>query len=100
MRPVGCGILKELGSIVRCLLPRSGQRERISSRAADHRLDEPARLSLSMAASLKSPLPFHLTEYYNCAPITSLPLSRGYVLTYRRGCHEPVPPAVRRLCHS
>jgi hypothetical protein len=27
-----------------------------------HRLDEPAKLSLSMGASLQSPLPFHLPE--------------------------------------
>ncbi len=36
----------------------SVQRERIRSRAAEHRLDEPARLSLSMVASLQSPPPF------------------------------------------
>jgi hypothetical protein len=34
--------------------PRSG--------AADHRLDEPTRLSLGMVASLQSPLPFHLAR--------------------------------------
>ena len=55
---------------------RSTQRERISSRAAKHRLDEPTRLSLGVVASLQSPLPFHLMEYYNFAPITSLPLTR------------------------
>ncbi len=38
----------------------SVQRERIGSRAAKHRLDEPARLSLSsMVASLQSLPPFH-----------------------------------------
>ena len=29
------------------------------SRTRDHRLDEPAWLSLGMVASLQSPLPFH-----------------------------------------
>jgi len=37
----------------------SVQRERIGSRAAEHRLDEPSGLSLSMVASLQSLLPFH-----------------------------------------
>jgi hypothetical protein len=41
------------------LSDRSVQRERRASRAARHRIDEPARLSLSMAASLQSPPPFH-----------------------------------------
>jgi len=49
-----------------------------------HRLDEPARLSLSMVASLHGPPPFHLTEYYNFAPITSLPLTQRYVLLSTR----------------
>lgn len=35
------------------------QRERIGSRAAEHRLDEPAKLSLGMVASRQSPLLFH-----------------------------------------
>jgi hypothetical protein len=37
----------------------SVQRERRTSRAAKHRLDEPAKLSLSMVASLQSLPPFH-----------------------------------------
>jgi hypothetical protein len=37
----------------------SVQRERRTSRAAEHRLDEPSGLSLSMVASLQCPLPFH-----------------------------------------
>ena len=36
----------------------SVQRGRRTSRAAEHRLDEPARLSLGMVASLQSPPPF------------------------------------------
>jgi hypothetical protein len=56
--------------------------EEARSCAAYHRLDEPARLSLSMVASLQRPLPFPLTEDYNFAPITSLPLTRRYVLFF------------------
>jgi len=49
-----------IGSIVRWLFTRNAQRERIGSRdAAEHRLDEPARLSLGMVASLQNPPPFH-----------------------------------------
>ena len=33
-----------------------------NSRARDHRLDEPTRLSLGMVASLQSPLPFTVTD--------------------------------------
>ena len=40
------------------------KRERINSRAAEHRLDEPARLSLSMVASLDCPLPFRLAKSF------------------------------------
>jgi hypothetical protein len=32
------------------------------SGAADHRLDEPIKLSLGMVASLQGPPPFHLTK--------------------------------------
>jgi hypothetical protein len=35
------------------------QREKLVPCAADHRLDEPAKLSLGVVASLQSPLPFH-----------------------------------------
>jgi hypothetical protein len=38
------------------------QRENIGSRAAEHRLDEPARLSLGMVAPRQSPPPFHLAS--------------------------------------
>ena len=40
----------------------SVQRERRTFRAAEHRLDEPSGLSLSMVASLQCPLPFHMAE--------------------------------------
>jgi hypothetical protein len=43
-----------MGSIVRWLFPRNAQRG-IGSRAAKHRLDEPARLSLGMVASPAEP---------------------------------------------
>jgi hypothetical protein len=33
---------------------------KVNFRAQPHRFDEPAKLSLSMVASLQSPLPFHL----------------------------------------
>ena len=36
----------------------SVQREKLKSRAAEHRLDEPTGLSLGMVASLQSPPPF------------------------------------------
>src|ERR1700758_389561 len=45
----------------------SVQRERIGSRAAKHRLDEPARLSLSMVASLQSLPPFHPAVHFSSA---------------------------------
>jgi hypothetical protein len=38
------------------------ERERQTSAPQQHRLDEPAKLSLGMVASLQSPLPFHLAE--------------------------------------
>jgi len=49
------GFFKASGSIVRWL---SAQGERIGSRAAEHRLDEPARLSLGMVASRRARLHF------------------------------------------
>ncbi len=53
------GIFKAWGSIVRWPFPRNAQCERIGSRAAEHRLDEPAGIpSLGMVASLQCPLPF------------------------------------------
>jgi hypothetical protein len=52
------GIFKAWGSIVRCLSPVSVQRGRRTSRAAEHRLNEPTGLSLSMVASPQCPLPF------------------------------------------
>jgi hypothetical protein len=42
-----------MGSIDRWLFLHSAQRERIGSRAAEHRLYEPHQLSLSMVASLQ-----------------------------------------------
>jgi hypothetical protein len=36
-----------------------GRARRVIFRARQHRLDEPAGLSLGMVASLQSPLPFH-----------------------------------------
>jgi len=38
------------------------QRENIGSRAAEHRLDEPARLSLGMVAPRQGPPQFHLAS--------------------------------------
>jgi len=40
----------------------SAQRERIRSRAAKHRLNEPTWLSLGTVASLHCPPPFHLAK--------------------------------------
>ena len=50
------------------LLVVSAQRERIGSRPAKHRLDEPARLSLGMVASLQSLPPFHLAKFIVAPP--------------------------------
>ena len=41
---------------------RLGKRESVNSRAAKHRPDEPARLSLGMVASRQCPLLFHLAK--------------------------------------
>ena len=48
--------------VQRWLFLRNTQRERIGSRAAEHQLDEPARLSQAMVASPQSPPPFHLAS--------------------------------------
>jgi len=55
----------------------SVQRERRTSRAAKHRLDEPARLSLSMVASLQSLPSFSPGKFI-------LALPRPAVLNFRR----------------
>jgi hypothetical protein len=60
--PLRAGIFQGMGSIVRWLFSRNAQRERIVSRAAEHRLDEPARLSLGMVGSRQSSPPFHLAS--------------------------------------
>jgi len=39
-----------------------GAAQEARSGAADHRLDEPTRLSLGLVASLQSPPPFHLAK--------------------------------------
>jgi len=39
-----------------------GRARKANSRAQQHRLDEPTKLSLGMGASLQSPLPFHLAR--------------------------------------
>jgi hypothetical protein len=46
------------------------ERERQTSAPQQHRLDEPAKLSLSMVASLQSPLPFHLARSLYLAWLT------------------------------
>src|ERR1035438_6106415 len=54
--PCGRGFSRHPGLSIRCI--REGARK-TNFRAREHRLDEPARLSLGMVASLQSPLPFH-----------------------------------------
>jgi hypothetical protein len=39
-----------------------GKSAKMNFRAQQHRLDEPTKLSLSMVASLQSPIPFHLAD--------------------------------------
>ena len=46
---------------------QSQERPHRGSRAAKHRLDEPARLSLSMVASLQSLPPFHPAVHFSSA---------------------------------
>jgi hypothetical protein len=57
--PFGRGFLRHEGLSIRCSFGRAREE---SSRARDHRLDEPTKLSLGMVASLQSPLPFHLAR--------------------------------------
>jgi hypothetical protein len=83
------GIFKALGSSDPMRIWEAAEEAR--SCAAYHRLDEPARLSLSMVASLQRPLPFPLTEDYNFAPITSLPLTRRYVLFFNEDAMNRLP---------
>jgi hypothetical protein len=47
------------------------ERERQTSAPQQHRLDEPAKLSLGMVASLQSPLPFHLAKSLYLAWLTA-----------------------------
>ena len=54
-RSFGAGIFQALGSIDPMM---DKQRKKLLPCAADHRLDEPAKLSLSMVASPQCPLPF------------------------------------------
>src|SRR5580658_2427861 len=54
--PFGRGFSRHPGLPIRCVL---GRARKTNFRAREHRLDEPARLSLGMVASLQSPLPFH-----------------------------------------
>ena len=54
------GIFKALGSFDPMMDWEAAQEPR--SGAADHRLDEPTRLSLGMVASPQSPLLFHLAR--------------------------------------
>src|SRR5664280_2090795 len=54
-RPSGGGFSRHLGLPIRCVL---GRARKTNFRAHEHRLDEPTRVSLSMVASLQSPLPF------------------------------------------
>ena len=55
--PFRAGIFKALGSFDPMMGWEAAQEAR--SGAADHRLDEPTKLSLGMVASLQSPPPFH-----------------------------------------
>jgi hypothetical protein len=64
--PVGAGIFKAWGSIVRWLFALVEQRESTNSRAAKHRLDEPTRLSLSMVASRQCRFCFTWRGYCSC----------------------------------
>jgi hypothetical protein len=54
--PCGRGFSRYQGLSIRWV---SKAAQETDSHAADHRLDEPTRLSLSMVASLQCPLPFH-----------------------------------------
>src|ERR1039457_1204717 len=58
-RPSGGGFSRHLGLPIRCVL---GRARKTNFRAHEHRLDEPTRISLSMVASLQSPLPFRLAK--------------------------------------
>ena len=66
----GEGIFKAWGSIVRWLLACNRRCWRIGSRSAEHRFDEPARLSLGMVASRQSPPPFHQQVHCSSAAHT------------------------------
>ncbi len=56
----GFGFSRHEGLPIRCVFWE--ERERGTSAPQQHRLDEPTKLSLSMVASLQSPLPFHLAK--------------------------------------
>ena len=55
--PSGRGFSRHRGLPIRYVYLRA---RKANFRAQPHRFDEPAKLSLSMVASLQSPLPFHL----------------------------------------
>ncbi len=57
--PFGRGFSRHQGLPIRCVFLKSAE---AGPPRSGHRLDEPARLSLGMVASLQSPLPFRLTQ--------------------------------------
>ena len=71
-----------------------------ASRAARHRLDEPARLSLSMVASLQSPPPFHPASSFSLRRALLFSTSVVRIRTPEQGNLSPCGLLLQPCLHS